>query len=73
MQIATGTVIDGQIVLEGVPLTEGAVVTVISRGVDESFTLTEAQEDELLAAMAEIERGEYYTLKDLLQSLPKQT
>ena len=73
MQIATGTVIDGKIVLEGVPLTEGAVVTVISRGVDESFTLTEAQEDELLAAMAEIERGEYYTLKDLLQSLPKHT
>jgi len=73
MQIATGTVIDGKIVLEGVPLAEGAVVTVISRGADESFTLTEAQEDELLAAMAEIERGEYVTLEDLLQSLPKHT
>lgn len=73
VQIATGTVIDGKIVLEGVPLAEGAVATVISRGSDERFTLTEAQEDELLAAMAEIERGEHVTLEDLLQSLPKHT
>ena len=29
------------------------------------------QENELLAAMAEIERGEYVTLEELLQSLPK--
>lgn len=44
---------------------------VISRGADERFSLTEAQEDELLAAMAEIERGEFVTLEELLQSLPK--
>ena len=37
----------------------------------ESFSLTETHEDELLAAMAEIERGEYATLEELLQSLPK--
>ena len=70
MQVATGTVINGKIVLEGVSLTEGAVVTVVTRGSDESFLLTEAQENELLAAMAEIERGEYVSLEDLLQSLP---
>ena len=57
--------------VEGVSLTEGAVVTVVARGADESFMLTEAQEDEFLAAMAEIERGEYVTLEELLQSLPK--
>jgi hypothetical protein len=70
MQVATGTVVNGKIVLEGVCLTEGAVVTVVTRGADENFLLTEAQEDELLAAMAEIERGEYVTLQELLQSLP---
>ena len=70
MQVATGTVINGKIVLEGVPLTEGAIVTVVTRGADESFSLTEAQENELLAAMAEIERGEYLSLEELLQSLP---
>ncbi|HEY4067320.1 MAG TPA: hypothetical protein VGM74_10525 [Burkholderiaceae bacterium] len=72
MQVATGTVINGKIVLEGVSLAEGAVVAVVTRGADESFSLTEAQEDELLAAMAEIECGEYVTLEDLLLSLPKQ-
>lgn len=71
MQVATGTVVNGKIVLEGVSLTEGEVVTVISRGADERFSLTEAQEDELLAAMAEIERGEFVSLEELLQSLPK--
>lgn len=71
MQVATGTVVNGQIVLEGVSLTEGAVVAVVTRGADESFSLTEMQENELLAAMAEIERGDYVTLEELLQSLPK--
>lgn len=69
MQVATGTVVNGNIVLEGVSLSEGAVVTVVTRGADESFLLTEAQENKLLAAMAEIERGEYLTLDELLQSL----
>ena len=62
---------NGRIVLEGVSLPEGEVVTVVTRGADESFVLTEAQENELLTAMAEIERGEYVTLEELLQSLPK--
>ncbi len=70
MQVATGTVVNGKIVLEGVSLTEGAVVTVVTRGSDESFLLTEAQENELLAAMTEIERGDYVSLEELLLSLP---
>jgi hypothetical protein len=72
MQVATGTVVNGRIVLEGVPLQEGAVVTVVTRGADESFLLTPEQEDELLAAIAEIDRGEFLTLDELLLSLPKQ-
>ncbi len=71
MQVATGTVVDGKIVLEGVSLVEGAVVAVVARGADEGFSLTETQEDELLAAMGEIERGEYVTLEELLQTLPR--
>jgi hypothetical protein len=62
MQVATGTVVNGKIVVEGVSLTEGAVVAVVTRGADESFSLTETQENE---------RGEYVTLEELLQSLPK--
>lgn len=71
MQVTTGTVVDGKIVLEGVSLSEGSVVAIVARGADEGFSLTRAEEDELLAAMAEIERGEYVTLEDLLQSLPR--
>ena len=71
MRVATGTVIDGKIVVEGMPLVEGDVVTVVSRGADEKFLLSEAQEDELLASLAEIERGEYLTVEELLESLPK--
>lgn len=70
MQVATGTVVNGKIVLEGVPLPEGAVVTVVTRGADEGFLLTPQQEDELLAAMAEIDRGETVSLDELLASLP---
>ena len=71
MQIATGTVVNGKIVLEGVVLSEGAVVTVVSRGADETFALTLDQENELLAAMGEVERGVCVTLEELLMSLPK--
>ncbi len=70
MQIATGMVIGGKIVVDGVALTEGAVVTVIARGADESFALDQRQEDELLAAMAELERGEYVTLAELMPPTP---
>jgi dihydroxyacetone kinase DhaKLM complex PTS-EIIA-like component DhaM len=66
MQVATGTVVNGKIVLEDVPLVEGAVFAVVTRGADERFSLTEAQETELLEAMAEIERGEYVSLEELL-------
>ncbi|MEO6410469.1 MAG: hypothetical protein ABIO45_17195 [Burkholderiaceae bacterium] len=69
MQVATGTV-NGKIVLEGVPLTERAVAAVVTRGADERFSLTEAQENELLAAMAEIDRGKYVTIEELMRSLP---
>ena len=71
MQVATGTVVNGKIVLEGVPLAEGAKVTVVTRGADESFSLSESQENELLSSIAEIERGEYVTLEELLASLPQ--
>lgn len=70
MQVATGTVVDGKIVLEGVPLAEGARVTVVTRGADEGFALTEAQEDELLESLAEIDRGEFLTLEEVIASLP---
>lgn len=71
MQVTTGTVVNGKIVIEGVPLTEGTTVAVLTRGAGEAFSLTGAQEDELLAAIAEIDRGEYVTLEELMDTLPR--
>lgn len=71
MQVATGTVVNGQIVLEGVQLPEGTVVTVVSRGADEGFYLSPLQEDELLEAIAQVERGDTVPLDELLSSLPR--
>jgi hypothetical protein len=70
MQVTTGTVVNGKVVVEGTTLPEGAVVAVLSRGAEESFKLSSMQEDELLAAIAEIERGEFVGLEELLASLP---
>jgi len=71
MQVTTGTVIGGKVVVEGVPLVEGSVVAVLSREPEEPFTLSPEDEDELLAAMAEIERGEFVSADKLLESLRK--
>ncbi len=69
MKVATGTVIDGKVVVEGEALEEGTKVTVVVREDDESFELTPAEEAELLASIAEIERGEYITGEELLERL----
>lgn len=71
MQVTTGTVVGGKVVVEGVPLVEGSVVAVLSREPDEQFALSAEDEDELLAAIAEIERGEFVSPEVLLESLRK--
>ena len=71
MQVTTGTVIGGKVVVEGVPLVEGSVVAVLSREPNESFSLSANDELELLAAMAEIERGDFVSADQLLESLRK--
>ena len=41
------------------------------RGTDESFALSEAQENALLGSIAEIERGDFIALEELLSALPR--
>jgi len=69
MKVATGTVIDGKVVVEGESLAEGTKVTVVLREDDEFFDLAAAEEAKLLASIAEIERGEYITAEELLERL----
>lgn len=69
MQVTTGTVVGGKVVVEGVPLVEGAVVAVLSREPEEPFSLSDQDEEELVAAIAEIERGEFVSPEKLFESL----
>lgn len=69
MQVATGTVVNGETEIEGVLLLEGSVVAVLARGAGEPFELRSQDEDELVEAIAEIERGDYVTVEDLLRDL----
>lgn len=71
MQVTIGTVVGGKVIVEGVPLAEGSVVTVLSRGPQEPFALSAQDEEELLAAVAEVERGEFVSAEELLESLRK--
>jgi hypothetical protein len=71
MQVTTGTVVDGKVVVEGVVLPEGTLVAVLSRGPRAPFTLSADEEDELLEALAEIDRGDAVELEELLASLPR--
>ena len=71
MQVTTGTVVGGKVVVEGCSLTEGSLVTVLSREPEEPFNLSPEDENELIAAMMEIERGEFVSADELLENLRK--
>jgi hypothetical protein len=70
MRIATGKVIEGKVVVEGLPLEEGAVVTVLARESDETFRLSPEEEAELLLSIAEADRGETVSLEEVLEKRP---
>ena len=71
MQLTTGTVVDGKVVIEGLSLTEGSSVIVITEEPDDSLSLSPAQEEELLLAIAEMDRGEGIPVEEFLQSLDR--
>ena len=58
MRIATGKVVAGKVVVDGSPFEEGAQVTVIAADDTETFELGREDEEALLAAIAEANRGE---------------
>lgn len=69
MKVATGKVVDGRVVLEGEPLTEGSVVTVLAQEDDETFDVTPEEEKALLRAMTEAERGQVVSWQELRERL----
>ena len=69
MRVATGRVVGGKVVLEGEPLTEGSVVTVIASEDDGLFDVSSDEEQALLAAIAQAERGQVVSWNELRQQL----
>lgn len=56
-------------VLEGEPLAEGSVVTVVAREDDESFDVTPEEERALLEAIAQADRGQVISWEELREQL----
>ncbi|GAB4058492.1 hypothetical protein [Uliginosibacterium sediminicola] len=71
MQLASGTIVDGKVVVEGLSLPEGTVVTVIARGDDAAVKLPPAQETELLDALDEADREEGISADELFARLSR--
>lgn len=69
MRVATGKVVGGKVVLEGEPLPEGSVVTVVARDDDETFDVSPDDERALLAAMAQADRGQVVSWEELREQL----
>ena len=69
MLITAGKVNNGVIQIDSKDLPDGTTVTLLAREGDETFELDAAQETELLAAIAEAERGELVSASELLQQI----
>ena len=69
MKVATGKVVGGKVVLEGEPLTEGSVVTVVARDDEATFDVSPEEERALLEAIAQADRGQVISWEDLRERL----
>ena len=69
MKVATGRVVEGKVVLEGEPLAEGAVVTLLSREDSDTFDVSPEDEHALLEAIAQADRDQVISWERLREQL----
>ncbi len=69
MQLATGTVVEGKIVLSGVTLPEGAIVTVLAQDAQPSVKLPAHLQADLEDALAEADLEEGISADELFAKL----
>jgi len=69
MQVASGTIVDGKVVVDGLTLPDGTAVTVLARGDEAVVRLSPQEEAELLAALDEADREEGISGEDLFARL----
>lgn len=71
MQVATGTVVAGKLVVEGLDLPDGETVVVLTREAEGAVYLSPEEEAELLEAMAEADRGDTVSAEELFARLDR--
>jgi hypothetical protein len=71
MQVVTGTVVGGKVILEGVSLPEGTVVTILAKDSEAKVHLPPALQAELEEALEEADREEGISGNELLERLRK--
>lgn len=69
MQIASGTIVGGKVVVDGLSLPEGTVVTILARGDEVAVRLTPEEEAELTDALEEADREEGISAEELFARL----
>jgi hypothetical protein len=69
VKLATGTVVDGKIVVHGEALAEGSTVSLIVRDQDELFVVPPELERDLDESLAQAARGETVALDEALRQL----
>ena len=71
MQVATGTVVAGRLVVEGLDLPDGETVIVLTRETEEEVHVSPDEEAELLKAVAEADRGATISAEELFARLDR--
>jgi hypothetical protein len=71
MQVATGIVVGGKVIVEGLDLAEGETVTVLTQESEQEVHLSSEEEAELLEAIAEADRGETISAEELFARLDR--
>lgn len=69
MKVATGTVVDGKVIVESESVIEGATITVLLPESGKGFELSTEDENEILQSIAFIERGNFVSGEQLLEQL----
>ena len=71
MQLTTGTVLAGKLVVEGLDLPDGETLVVLTRETEDAVELSRQEEAELLEAIAEADRGETISAEELFARLDR--
>lgn len=69
MQLLSGTVVGGRIVVEGEPPPDGTHVTILAREAEGAFEVPPELETDLLESKAQADRGETVPLDEVLRRL----